>query len=229
MSALDPSRYKAGQKITGVASITEGSTRKPRPFEEGDLVNIMDDIGRYAEIGREDMAVLMAKSRDTGGSGKAGIGTARTRGEIIKKAFESGFLEKYKDKKKTFIRPTEKAVSTYDLLISRPAAKVLVSPETTAKWEVGLKKIENGSFSPEKFIAMVKDMVASVTSDLLSNPTTQQRANVPPHPKDGETCEKCNKGKLVTRLVMKKDSKNYGKRFVVCDSKECGYFGDFID
>jgi DNA topoisomerase-3 len=232
MTALDPSQYKIGQTVHGTATLSIGKTRPPRAFEEGDLIDIMDDIGRYAQIGKDDMAIL--KERNAAGSGKAGIGTARTRGETIKKCFSAGFLERYKEKKKTYIRPTEKAMVTYDLLIDKPASRVLVTPEMTAKWEAGLKKIENGTLTKEKFLSMITDMVIAITNEIMANPTNQSapfadRPVVEPHPMDGDACPKCKKGKLVTRVVSKPESKSFGKRFVSCDNKPCGFFGEFID
>ena len=154
-ASIDISKYQVGQITTGTPSLREGKTKPPRPFVEGDLVDIMDDIGRYAEIGREDMAVL--RQKNASGSGKAGIGTARTRGEIIKKTFESDYLEKYKQGKKVYIRPTAKAIAMYDLLLPLPTGAVLVSPELTAKWEIGLEKIESGAVTPAQFMAKIRN------------------------------------------------------------------------
>ena len=78
-SQIDVSSFSPGQAVRGSASLKEGMAVPPKPFVEGDLVAIMDDIGRFAQIGKEDMAVLRGRND----SGKAGIGTARTRGEII--------------------------------------------------------------------------------------------------------------------------------------------------
>lgn len=52
MSTLDISAYTVGASVSGRATVREGKTKAPRPFVEGDLISIMDDIARYAEIGR---------------------------------------------------------------------------------------------------------------------------------------------------------------------------------
>ncbi len=223
---LNQSAYATGQQVKGKASLREGATKPPRPFEEGDLVNIMDDIGRYANIGREDMAVLREKNQ--AGSGKAGIGTSRTRGDIIKKTFESGFLEKYKEKKKVYIRPTSKAIKTVDILGSMPTARVLVSPELTAQWEVGLKKIEEGVVSPRQFMDKITAMITVAVKEIQDSGSRASpgKRNVS-HPKHGASCEKCSDGKLEARSVTKKDSKRFGQVFVKCNA--CDYFGEFID
>lgn len=229
MAVLDPSLFKVGQEIVGVASLTEKMTLPPRNFEEGDLVDIMDNIGRYADIGRDDLAVL--KTRNAAGSGNAGIGTSRTRGEIIKKTFESGFIEKFEKKeqrsKKKYIRPTAKAVMMYDFLIDKRVSKVLVSPEMTAKWEIGLKKVEMGEITEEQFMSKIVEMVSAMTSELLEGYVRPTKEKIDKHPMDGNECPKCKKGSLLTRFVSKKESKNFGKRFVACG--KCDYFGEFID
>lgn len=237
---LDVSAYQVGQKVSGKALVKDGMTTPPRPFVEGDLVDIMDDIGRYAEIGKEDMAIL--RERNKTGSGKAGIGTARTRGEIIKKLFESDFLVKAKGGKKKsggVINPTDKGILLYNQLSACGIAQVLVSPEMTAKWEQGLEKIESGEITVEQFMSkleqfveqMVKDMTAAPTNPMFgkSGGTAAPREQVEPHPMDGQPCPKCGDGKLVTLKVTNDKSKAFGQRYVRCDAKgKCDYFGEFI-
>lgn len=238
---LDVSAYRAGQCIRGKASVKEGMTTPPRPFVEGDLVDIMDDIGRYAEIGKADMAIL--RKRNEAGSGKAGIGTARTRGEIIKKLFESNFLEKAKGGKKKSggaINPTVKGVMLYNKLSSCGVAGVLTSPEMTSRWEQGLEKIETGEITVEQFMSKLGQFVEQMVKDMLAAPTNPMfgktggaagapREPVEPHPMDGQPCPKCGGGKLFTLKVNKAESKAFGQRYVRCDAKgKCDYFGEFI-
>lgn len=235
---LDVSEFRPGQAIRGRATVKDGMTTPPRAFVEGDLVLIMDDIGRYAEIGREDMAILRAKNNS--GSGKAGIGTARTRGEIIKKLFESGFLEKAGGKKRGggVINPTEKGIALYSKLNDCGIAKVLISPEMTARWEEGLEKIEDGSVTVEQFTSKLEQFVGQMVADMTSNPTNPMygkrpgsapREPVDPHPLDGRACPKCGKGVLVTLKVMNEKSRSFGQRYVRCDARgKCDYFGEFI-
>jgi DNA topoisomerase-3 len=232
------SKYSVGQKITGKASLREGKTTPPRLFIEADLVDIMDDIGRYASIDKADMAILREKNK--AGSGKAGIGTARTRGEIIKKLFESGFLVKSakSGKKAVTISPTDKGIDLYNKLLSCGVAKTLVSPEMTARWEEGLDKIEKGEIDINQFMSKMIPFVNQMVTDMTSNPTNPMYKKngssssllgepVDPHPMHGQKCPKCEKGKLITGKVSKESSKMFGQRYVRCDNKECDYFGEF--
>lgn len=231
---LDISAYQVGQKIGGSATLKVGKTMPPKQFVEGDLVDIMDDIGRYAQIGKEEMAVLKQKNQT--GSGKAGIGTARTRGEIINKLFDAEFLKKDKAGKLT---PTEKGMQLYKLLNERGVACALVSPEMTAQWERGLEKIEKGEITVERFMSQLEPFIRQMVADMMSNPTnpmfgkTRSAAAAPdvePHPMHGEACPKCKKGKLITGLVTKETSKSFGQRYVRCDAgkDKCDFFGEFV-
>lgn len=242
---LDIQKFEVGSKITGRAFVRESKTVAPRPFVEGDLILIMDDIGRYANIGKEDADILREKNK--AGSGKAGIGTARTRGEIIKKLFADGFFEKQsvKGKKSPIVVPTQKSLDLFEKLSACGSARVLVSPEMTAKWEEGLAKIESGEITPDQFMTQLYRFIAQMTTDMTATPSnpgfgkpatqsssgsgfgvTSNCSEI--HPKDGDSCEKCNDGKLVTMKSQKPESKMFGKIYVRCSNKKCDFFGDFI-
>jgi hypothetical protein len=241
---LDVSKYDVGSSIGGKASVREGKTTPPRAFVEGDLILIMDDIGRYANIGKEDMSVLKEKNKS--GSGKAGIGTARTRGEIIKKLLEDGYFEKklLKGKKLPIIVPTQKSMDLYDRLSNCGSAQVLVSPEMTAKWEIGLAKIESGDITIDQFMGQLYKFVAQMTVDMTAVPTNPYfgkprgeggsgsgsgRSNCDEkHEKDGQICEQCKVGSLFTMKVIKPESKSFGNIYVKCDNKKCSFFGNFV-
>jgi hypothetical protein len=241
-NALDISKFEVGSAVRGRAYVREGKTVPPRYFVEGDLILIMDDIGRYANIGKEDAAIL--REKNSTGSGKAGIGTARTRGEVIKKLFDDGFLykEKAKGKKSPIVMPSEKSIALYEKLSQCGTAKVLISPEMTAKWETGLTMIERGEITPAQFMDQLYKFIMQLTTDMTANPTNpyfgKPRAAAgdgtvksncdEKHPKDGQLCDKCKDGQLLTMKVVKKESSAFGKLYVKCDNKKCDYFGEFI-
>ncbi len=171
---IDVERFKKGQMVTGRASLKEGKTTPPRAFVEGDLIEIMDDIGRYAQIGRDEMDVLRQKNKS--GSGKAGIGTARTRGEIIEKLFKTEYLVKTKTKGKVVIAPTEKAIRLYDKLSETRTGRILISPEMTANWEKGLSGIEDGSVSFDEFIEKMVQLINAMVSEMRVDPSGKKAA-----------------------------------------------------
>lgn len=173
-AVIDIDRFKKGQTVTGRASLKEGKTTPPRAFAEGDLIDIMDDIGRYAQIGREDMEILRQKNKS--GSGKAGIGTARTRGEIIDKLFKTEYLVKTKTKGKVVIAPTEKAIRLYDKLSETRTGRILISPEMTANWEKGLAGIEEGTVSFDEFIEKMVQLINAMVTEMLGDSSGKKPA-----------------------------------------------------
>lgn len=245
---LDIRKFEVGSKVTGRAFVRESKTVAPRPFVEGDLILIMDDIGRYANIGKEDADILREKNK--AGSGKAGIGTARTRGEIIKKLFADGFFEKQsvKGKKSPIVVPTQKSMDLFEKLSACGTARVLVSPEMTAKWEDGLAKIESGEITSDQFMTQLYRFIAQMTADMIATPSnpcfgnpslspssgggggkTEIKSNCSErHKKDGSQCEKCKDGTLVTMKSQKPESKTFGKIYVRCNNRKCDFFGDFV-
>jgi DNA topoisomerase IA len=241
---VDISKFDVGSQVHGRASVREGKTVAPRPFVEGDLILIMDDIGRYADIGKEDAAVLRGKN--AAGSGKAGIGTARTRGEIIKKLFDGGYFDKQSSlsgrKKAPVVVPTQQSIDLYERLLECGQAKVLVSPEMTAKWEIGLAKVERGEITPAQFMEKLYEFIVVMTKDILAVPAQgavstgdTKRVFKGPlksnceemHNKDGNDCGKCGEGRLFTLKVKNEKSKSFGKLYVKCDNPDCDYAGDW--
>jgi len=222
------SSYKVGQELVGgVAKIRDGVTTPPKLFTDGDLIEVMGDIGRYMALDAASMATL--KSR---GDGKhAGIGTARTRDAIITGLFDRDYIEHTPESKKRklkYIRPTEKGIATYTLLSE--IAPQLVSPEMTARWEEALAMIESGAVTVEQFVEKNYDFCRKIVADIKSAPSRWKKAEVESLPGSGGACPKCKKGQLVTRKVSKQGSSVFGKRFLTCSDRDCGHReGDFVE
>ncbi len=233
--SIDLKYFQVGMKITAKAGLREGKTKPPSLFMEGDLVSVMDDIGKYANIGKDDMQTL--KQANKSGTGKAGIGTARTRGDIIKNLFDKKYFDRIKKNNKEYVIPTEKALRLYDLLSKYHTGSVLVSPELTAKWESGLEKIESGAITIQQFMSKLVPMIEEVVREIMANPTVERgqkttrrkigENEIKPHPLDGQICDKCKKGNLKTGLVTNPQSARFGNRYVFCS--DCKYFGEFIE
>lgn len=237
---IDVNDYVLGQRITAHASIKTKCTHAPLPFIEGDLVSIMEDVGRYTEIGHVANDILIARNKS--GSGKASIGTARTRGEVIEKLLMDGFFLKSRVKKgiSPIISPAQKSIDLYHAVLQCGEAKILLSPELTAQWEADLTKIEQGLISSDEFMAKIRTFVALMTDDIIKagklSPTTSgemvvqaytRKSNCSEtHPKHGAFCAKCKQGTLITMKVVKVQSKTFGMHYVRCS--ECDYFGEFL-
>ncbi len=215
---MDLSLYRVGTKVTGTASVRNGVTTPPKPFTDGDLISIMEDVSRYTEMQKSDAAILRARDSD----GRAGIGTGRTRENIIAGLFDRGQIEfmsegrQNKSKKVARkIQPSEKGIRTYLLL--KEIAPRFVSPELTARWEEALGKIEDGSVTMEQFIQKQHEYCSAIANSIKSAPGAKLRTAAPPQIEPikghGDPCPKCGKGNLVTR-----QRKNNGGAFLACNN-----------
>ena len=79
------------------------------------------------------------------GKEKAGIGTNATRGEVIKKLYDGGYIA---DSKKSIV-PTAKGAALIELLDK--VCPELSDLALTAMWEEELSKVESGALTLDKF------------------------------------------------------------------------------
>lgn len=162
---LDISRYRSGQVVRARASLKVEKTAPPGRLTEGELVRIMEDVNRFVEVGQADRSAPQAQAAE---DGKAGIGTARTRSEIIRKLFEYGFLERVEDRQRGvyLLRPTQKALDLHAKIKQHEATRVLISPEMTAQWEAKLAGIEAGEVLPEAFLSDIAKFVERMVLEI---------------------------------------------------------------
>lgn len=208
--------FQVGQKIGGKARVVGGKTTPPKPFTDGDLISIMEDVSRYYEGDAEHKKIL----RVTGG-----IGTARTRGPTITDLFRRELLIKIGKGKTKVIEPTPKAIQLIGVI--NQAAPAVSSPEMTARWEIQLGRIERGEITVEQFrgkqIEFCTLMVESIKGAQGARSAPSAPCAIEPLPEHGQACPTCKKGKLVTRVVKKEGSPMLGKRFISCDQQGCKY------
>jgi len=129
-----------GAQVTAVEAETlEKKTQPPKPYTEASLLSAMEHAGRFVE----DEALKEALKA-------SGLGTPATRAAIIEKLISSGYVER---QRKNLI-PTGKAMSL--IAMSPPELR---SPETTGKWERGLKRIAQGELDHIRFMDSIKRYV----------------------------------------------------------------------
>lgn len=198
--------YKVGQKLVGgVPRLRETQTTPPKRFTEGTLIAAMTNIHRFV-TNEADRQVL----RDT-----KGIGTERTRDAIIQTLLQRGYLKTVKKE----LHPTDLGI---ELIMKLP--RELSDPVTTAKWEMALGLIEQGTMPPDKFKEMIRGMtkklieaMKSVKFDLdklgaepaSDKPRPQVDESLPGH---GEICDKCKKGNMTGKVL------GSGKKVVSCSN-----------
>ena len=108
-------------------------TKPPMRFNEATLLQAMETAGRMVD--EEELKAALA--------GK-GLGTAATRAQLIETLLRRDYI----------VREQKNLVSTSSgrHLIALVQDERLKSPELTGEWEANLKKVEMGSFPPERFM-----------------------------------------------------------------------------
>jgi len=146
------------EKTIGNIGIKESMTKSPKPYTEGQLINMMKTCGKLVE---DDADVEILKEVE-------GLGTEATRSGIIEKIKK----QKYIEVKKNIVSVTEKG----KILCEAIEGSLLSSPSMTAKWESFLKKIGEGKASKEQFInqtaVFIKKQINEVPKKLNSTTIT---------------------------------------------------------
>src|SRR5699024_8513335 len=112
-----------GDNVDSEINIKEGVTKPPKPYTEGQLIDMMITCGKHVDD-EEEVAIL--KSTE-------GIGTNATRSDIIEKIKKENYIEV----KNNIVHVTQKGI----ILCESIKGTLLASPSMTAKWESYLAKI----------------------------------------------------------------------------------------
>jgi DNA topoisomerase-3 len=119
--------------------LAEGKTTPPSYYMEGSLVDEeMGSIAKYVEDPR-----IKAVLKET-----SGIGTSATRAAIIETLKKRGYI--YVDEK-GFVRDTPAGRALIEALPDR-----LTKPDMTAKWEMDLKQVVQGSMTADSFMEGIR-------------------------------------------------------------------------
>ncbi len=90
-----------------------------------------------------------------------GIGRPSTRASIIEVLYRRGYIEK----KRKAIHATQAGVDLIDLI----KEELLKSAELTGIWENRLRRIERKEYSASEFINQLKEMIRSITINVLKD------------------------------------------------------------
>lgn len=137
--------FEVGQPVRARdVKLQEAKTKPPAYFTESSLVEAMVEVHKYV---KDPATKKILKETQ-------GIGTERTRGEIIKRLRDLGFLQIGSGKRLT---STERGRALIDALTND-----LRDPGVTAKWEMALNMIAKGEASYELFIGKQHIFLRSV-------------------------------------------------------------------
>ncbi len=179
-------------KVTSLVQTT-GKTKPPAPFNEGTLLQAMENPIKYMS---DESKTLKKIIGETGG-----IGTVATRADIIEKLFNTFLIEK--NGKDIFI--TSKGKQLLELV-----PEELKSPALTAEWEQKLGLISQGKLNKDSFIKEMKEYSKTVVKEIKNSEDTFRHDNL-----TRNKCPEC--GKFMLEVKGKK-----GKMYV-CQDRECGY------
>lgn len=176
---------KKGQKVPVTKmSLVKKETTPPTRYNDDTLLTAMANAG-----GMVDDEELQNILKET-----AGLGTSATRSNIIDKLVDRKMIDR---KGKSYF-PTQFGID----IIQTLNGKDIVSPELTAKWEIKLAEIEDGSYSPKDFYA---EMIAYTDKETKNYINSINR-----------TITQVDESKLVGECPKCKASVSEGKSFFVC-------------
>ena len=127
------------------AVVKEGKTLPPKHYTEDTLLSSMETAG----------AKEMPEDAE-----RKGLGTPATRAGILEKLISTGFAERKKSQKHTYLMPTTLGNSLITVLPEQ-----LQSPQLTAEWEHCLSRIQKQDLDPREFMTGISGLVA----DLVEN------------------------------------------------------------
>ncbi|WP_226584111.1 type IA DNA topoisomerase [Halobacillus litoralis] len=136
-----------GEEVGAKLHIKESMTQPPKPYTEGQLINMMKTCGKLMDD-EEDVEILKEVE---------GLGTEATRSSII----ETIKAQKYIEVKKNNVSVTDKGI----MLCEAIEGTLLSSPSLTAKWEAYLKKIGNGEGSKQVFLKQTGQFIEKLIQE----------------------------------------------------------------
>ncbi|WP_174615277.1 type IA DNA topoisomerase [Virgibacillus ihumii] len=165
------------ETVQGDIRIKERKTKPPKPYSEGQLINMMKTCGKHVE---QDEDVEILKEIE-------GLGTEATRSGIIERIKQ----QKYVEIKKNVATVTDKG----KILCEAIEGTLLSSPTMTAKWESYLTKIGKGEGASHVFMDKIKQFIQQQiheTPDKLNGKEIQEKIQTQQHANSIGRCPLCN-------------------------------------
>lgn len=178
---LSEGETRTVQKVT----IKAEKTKPPSPHTDASLLSAMERAGRELE----DEALRESMKNN-------GLGTPATRAAVIERLLHVGYAQR----RGRSIVATDKGVR---LIAVVPEA--IASPETTGRWEKALSDIVTGDMVPDRFIAGIRRLSASLVDSVALAPKDVEFEREEPKKKRGGgkkaesfgTCPLCGKGDVL--------------------------------
>jgi len=174
-------------------SLTQGETRPPAYFNEGTLLQAMENPVRYMGNESKDLIKIIGET--------GGIGTVATRADIIEKLFNSFLAEK---------RGQDIFITSKGRQLLQLVPEDLKSPALTAEWEEKLLLISKGRLKKDDFIREMRNYTKSIIKEIKSSKNVFKHENI-----TREQCPECGKYML--------EVNNKRGKMLICQDRECNH------
>ena len=174
-------------------SLTQGETRPPAYFNEGTLLQAMENPVRYMGNESKDLIKIIGET--------GGIGTVATRADIIEKLFNSFLAEK---------RGQDIFITSKGRQLLQLVPEDLKSPALTAEWEEKLLLISKGRLKKDDFIREMRNYTKSIIKEIKSSTDVFKHENI-----TREQCPECGKYML--------EVNNKRGKMLICQDRECNH------
>lgn len=175
-----------GEDVDAIVQIHQGTTQPPKPYTEGQLIQMMKTCGKLIEDDAESDILKEVE----------GIGTEATRAGIIETIKRHEYIEVTKN----IVSITEKG----KVLCQAITGSLLASPTMTAKWEGYLRKISAGTGTQQAFLQNIEKFLnhlIEVSPTIISQTDISAAAELATPRVSGPItmCPACHKGEIVER------------------------------
>ena len=189
--------FRKGEMGEHTPTLTQKETTPPKPYTEATLLRAMETAGR--NVDDEALRDVLKEN---------GIGRPSTRAAIIQTLYRRGYIRQQ--------RKSLEATPTGVELIGLIKEELLKSAELTGIWENKLRKIERHEYSARQFVDELKQMVADIVQQVLTDNSNRRIAatdleapnipntspDAPAKPKrkvvrEGSKCPECGEGKVI--------------------------------
>ncbi|MFC7392768.1 type IA DNA topoisomerase [Scopulibacillus cellulosilyticus] len=175
---------REGEPALVKPAIKEDVTKPPRPYTEGQLINMMKTCGRAIE---DEDAQQILKDIE-------GIGTEATRASIIETLKNREYIAIKKNK----VEVTKKG----EILCQSVEGNLLSKPEMTAQWEKFLRLIGEGKKTKEVFLKNINKFICHLieqTPSQLASISIEHNIEEAQNEKMIGACPSCKKGYIVDK------------------------------
>ncbi|OPY63714.1 MAG: DNA topoisomerase 3 [Pelotomaculum sp. PtaU1.Bin065] len=183
-----------GQKVSVFdVETVKKETKPPARYTDASILSAMEYAGRFVED--DELAETLKKA--------GGIGTSATRAAILERLIKVGYVQRVN---KSLV-PTSKGEKFIDL-----APEVLKDVETTAQWETGLTKIEQGELRADEWLSGITELTREIVEAVRGQVSFEEPSRVKPHERHGrkkvDTVKNISSEQSLVNVNKRKSTRN---------------------